>query len=185
MTNQFNFVPNDLKTITKEQALENIKATAKKAKDLNNDYHKDAMTALVHAEMHGNAELLTFMYVTLRESKGRSASFKDWVQRYSPFEWGPTGKDKKGRGFKKDKSEEAKAFDIDAAMLDPFFTPEEKEIKDTLSLEDLQKSIERLVKRANKAVKNSKVEGNVIDFQGYLDSLEALEALPDETQVSA
>lgn len=147
---------------TREKALGSVVSSDKFSKMLGNIVnssntlaqitHEAAITALIQAFAHDNFDYLTRLYKAVLSSKNGVNTAKQiviWAQTYSPARLTVT---KQGKVFRKNKKE--KAFDFIEAMANPYYTVElmtEDEAK-RFTVEDLEKAIDSLVKRAEKAL---------------------------------
>lgn len=92
-----------------------IKATVKSATKVQTDIHVCAVSALWHAEQHGDFGFLERLVYGLPAGQ-RVKTLQKWAKKYAPVNFS----DKEKR-CSKDKSNNAKPFDVVTAEADPYF----------------------------------------------------------------
>lgn len=172
-----------MEKLTAKQLQNKINSIGNRSQTLTTDIHKAGIACIEQAIEHGNMDYATKLVRALEKAKGqRHESVKQWFIENGPFVWRKL-KDN-NMGFKLDKAEGAKEFDLEHAKEHPFYEKPEVVQVQTMTLEQLQNSIRNLVKKASKKLENQQVDGNVTDFTSYLEVIKEIEVEQTVSQVA-
>lgn len=156
--------------------LKPIGVTGKKLREL---VHQAAMQALllVYGSNQTRYDYFNDLMTTVEGnlSKTQAKQLVSWVEKYSPTRY---VKVKDGFSFRKDKGDNAKAFDIQMAFENPFWDIElltMAEAQALLSGANFISRVENLIKKGEKALEEDKVESS--DRDQIIATLESLKAV--------
>ena len=131
----------------------------KRAQTVANDAHVLLCDTLDHASKFGDARLIDRLISGL-PSALRPVAARDWVKKFSPVTWNGDGQ----VGIIKATSKLYKEFDLEAAKLEPYWTPEENKAGKMLTLEALIAMAQRIETETEKKIKSGQIEeGQDID----------------------
>lgn len=142
----------------------------KRSANLGLDIHNVAIECLKHAEEHGDPRKLDRLAKGLHASC-RPVALMEWAKKYSPITWNGDGEVKMIPVDNK----KFVPFDIEAADLDPYWTPAEV-IAKPLTLEALKKMIatmEAKVKKAEEGKAQIADGENIVEMRAYVDRIKA------------
>ena len=148
-------------------------AGIKKLKSAETTYSKNlqlvAVFALLQAEQHGNWDYLQRVYDAVKVNATKAAVVR-WAIDHSPT-------CKVGNRIKKDKSDAANDFNIEAAADVSILTYKQPPVATNMSVETLKADILRLVKKYEKAVEDDKIadDGSTEVITSVLPDLKAFE----------
>jgi len=156
--------------LTKDQIVKNIASIKGRSNTLQEDIHKTAMAAMLHAFNHNNDFSLCSNLYNALPSGVRKNALATWFQTFAPMVLRNVsinatqgGRAKKVKLFKLDKSANAQAYEFDKAAETPFYDLTKESEPTVMTTESLLKALENLAKKADKQVNEGMVHGAEAD----------------------
>ena len=149
----------DLKTIDDFDA--RLKVYVRSTKTTMNAARSLAEFSILHFEKCGDLGPAQRFYDAMVKNYSRQPAFRVWIMAHAPVMQDETKK------FKKDKSEDAKPFDVAEALKMPFwdFAPEMEPVN--FSIEDITKAILATLKKFEGPKYHAENEGVVIELEAF------------------
>lgn len=147
-----------------------IRAIKQSSAALANEIHDTAVQCLMHAEKHGDPRPMDNLARALGV-KHRAESLKTWAMKFSPIRWNGDGK----VGILPERAKAYTPYAIDDADAEPYWdTQQEAKAKAPLTLEALQKIVDGMAKKVQKAAQSGEYEGDLDTLNAYVVSLKAV-----------
>ena len=134
----------DVKAINKA-----IDSIARRGKTLDADIQQAALSCMQHAAKHGDSTLLDRLWLSMPRGS-RRASLTEYLLHFGPVQANKDKTSKKERPFLYDR-DKAKAFNLEAAAVEPWYEWNRPASEDGVQEFDFDKALAALVKRASNA----------------------------------